>query len=132
MVVHKGSCHCSQVEFEVEAPSNLDVSECNCSICYMVGFQHIHVPKSRFRMLKGKDVLAEYQFNTKVARHYFCTYCGVKSFYVPRSHPDGISVNARCLSREKVSSIQVTPFDGKNWETNVHELRMRTLYDESG
>ncbi len=132
MVVHKGSCHCSQVEFEVEAPSNLDVSECNCSICYMVGFHHIHVPKSSFRMLKGKDVLAEYQFNTKVARHYFCTYCGVKSFYVPRSHPDGISVNARCLNREKVSSIQVTPFDGKNWETNVHELRMRTLYDESG
>ncbi len=97
MTTHKGGCHCGRIRFEVEAPPDLSLSECNCSICNMVGYQHLIVPQSHFRILQGEDQLITYEFNTGIARHYFCRHCGVKSFYVPRSHPQGISVNARCL-----------------------------------
>ena len=96
--------------------ARLVVHECNCSICSMTGFQHLIVPRARFRLLQGADVLAEYTFNTGVARHLFCRRCGVKSFYVPRSHPDGFSVNARCLDPGTVTSLAVAPFDGRDWE----------------
>lgn len=122
MTVHKGGCHCGQVRFEVEAPADLLISECNCSICSMLGYLHLIVPKQDFRLLQGEAQLTSYVFNTGVARHYFCSHCGVKSFYVPRSHPDGISVNARCLEPETVASMTVEPFDGRHWEENHHKL----------
>ena len=122
MAVHKGGCHCGRVSFEVEAPSDLSLDECNCSICDMVDYQHLIVPRSKFRILHGEDQLSTYEFNTGVAKHYFCSHCGVKSFYVPRSHPDGISVNGRCLDRDTVSSVTLTPFDGQNWEQCQHML----------
>ena len=122
MTTHKGGCHCGQVRFEVEAPSDLSLSECNCSICYIGGYQHLIVPKSMFKILQGEGQLATYEFNTGVARHYFCKHCGVKSFYVPRSHPEGISVNARCLDQDTIASATLTPFDGRNWEQNREKL----------
>lgn len=88
----------------------------------MVGYQHLIVPKSDFRLLQGEDQLTTYEFNTGVAKHYFCKNCGIKSFYVPRSHPAGISVNARCLDRDTIASITLQPFDGRNWEQNMHKL----------
>ena len=122
MAIHKGGCHCGRIRFEVEAPSDLLLDECNCSICNMVGYQHLIVPKSNFRILQGEDQLITYEFNTGVARHYFCNHCGVKSFYVPRSHPDGISVNGRCLDPDTVSSVTLSSFDGRNWEQNRDKL----------
>lgn len=121
-VVHKGGCHCGRIRFEVDAPPALTLSECNCSICYMVGYQHLIVPRYAFRLLAGEDSLTTYQFNTGVAKHYFCSHCGVKSFYVPRSHPEGISVNGRCLAPDTITSVEIKPFDGKNWEQNIHKL----------
>ena len=121
MTTHKGGCHCGRIRFEVEAPSDLLLSECNCSICYMVGYQHLIVPRSDFRVTQGEDQLITYEFNTGVAQHYFCSHCGVKSFYVPRSHPTGISVNARCLDADTISSATLEPFDGRNWEQNHHK-----------
>ncbi len=97
MIPHLGGCHCERVRFEVMAPARISVVDCNCSMCSKFGYLHLIVPKSRFRLLQGEDVLTTYTFNTGVARHIFCSVCGVKSFYVPRSHPDGYSVNARCL-----------------------------------
>ena len=97
MISHLGGCHCGKVRFEVTAPATLSVLDCNCSMCSKFGYLHLIVPKSRFRLLQGEEALTTYTFNTKVARHFFCSVCGVKSFYVPRSHPDGYSVNARCL-----------------------------------
>ena len=97
LVVHRGGCHCGRVRFELDAPARPDVLDCNCSICRMTGFLHLIVPASRFRLLSGADELVEYTFNTGAAKHRFCGHCGIKSFYVPRSHPDGFSVNARCL-----------------------------------
>lgn len=122
-VVHRGRCHCGAVRFEVDAPAHLLVHECNCSICAMTGFQHLIVPRARFRLLQGADALAEYTFNTGVARHLFCRLCGVKSFYVPRSNPDGYSVNVRCLERSTIESIATEPFDGQNWEAGADALR---------
>lgn len=115
-VTHIGGCHCGAVRFEVDAPSELQVYECNCSICAMTGFIHLIVPDRHFRLLDGADALTEYRFNTGTARHLFCRHCGVKSFYVPRSNPDGFSINIRCLQSSSLASVRVETFDGRNWE----------------
>lgn len=122
LITHKGGCHCGAVRFEVEAPANIVLSECNCSICRMSGYLHLIVPRAAFHLIKGEDALATYRFNTGVAQHRFCKSCGVKSFYVPRSHPDGVSVNARCLDLETVLSTKISKFDGQNWERNIASL----------
>ena len=123
LVTHRGGCHCGAVAFEVDAPAQLVVQDCNCSICSASGYWHLIVPRERFRLQRGQDALTEYTFGTRVARHLFCRTCGVKSFYVPRSHPEGYSVNARCLDRVTVRAITVEPFDGRNWEASVGSLR---------
>jgi hypothetical protein len=116
LVRHRGGCHCGAVAFEVDAPARLTVSDCNCSICRMSGYWHLIVPRTRFRLVKGADSLTEYRFNTGTARHLFCRHCGVKSFYVPRSNPDGYSVNARCLDPATIEHVEVEPFDDRERE----------------
>jgi hypothetical protein len=111
LVTHRGGCHCRRVRFEVDAPAVLQVLDCNCSICRMGGFLHLIVPASRFRLLSGAGDLVDYRFNTGTATHRFCGHCGIKAFYVPRSHPDGIDVNARCLDPGTVAELVVAPFD---------------------
>ena len=120
-LVHAGGCHCGRVRFEVTAPAAISVAECNCSICAKSAYLHLIVPKSRFRLLQGEEFLTNYSFNTGVAQHFFCKVCGIKSFYVPRSDPDGISVNARCLDSGTVTRMEVRPFDGRNWEASIRE-----------
>jgi len=122
MPTHHGGCHCGAVRFEVEAPAELEVLECNCSRCAQIGFLHLIVPRDRFRLSSGEADLTEYRFNTGTARHLFCRHCGVQSFYVPRSNPDGYSVNARCLDPATIESVTVKPFDGQNWEQNAAGL----------
>jgi hypothetical protein len=122
MTTHKGGCHCGRVRFEVDAPAEIEADQCNCSICRKSGYLHLIVPKQDFRLISGEDDLETYTFNTKVARHYFCRHCGIKSFYVPRSHPAGISINVNCLEPETILSLQIIPFDGSNWEKNAHKL----------
>jgi hypothetical protein len=124
MTWKKGGCHCGAVAFEVLAPDDLDVMDCNCSICGMTGYLHLIVPKDYLRLLAGKDTLSTYAFNTRTAKHFFCRVCGIKSFYVPRSHPDGYSVNARCLDRAAIRSLNVKSFDGQNWERHMEERRL--------
>jgi hypothetical protein len=111
MLTHRGSCHCGRIRFEVDAPARLDALECNCSICRMTGFLHLIVPAARFRLLQGAESLTEYTFNTGVAKHRFCRVCGVKAFYVPRSNPDGIDVNVRCLDPQTIESVNTSLFD---------------------
>ena len=123
---YQGSCHCGAVRFEVEAPEDLEVEECNCSICTKSGYLHLIVPKSRFRLLSGEDRLAAYTFNTGVARHLFCRVCGVKPYYIPRSNPDGYDINVRCLDTGP-RSITVVPFDGRNWEYHAHKLSHKSM-----
>ena len=129
MLTRTGGCHCGRVRFEVKTPAQLRVTYCNCSICAKVGFLHVIVPKSHFRLLSGDAHLTNYQFNTRTAQHLFCAVCGVKSFYVPRSHPDGYSVNARCLDDVEVESLNIVAFDGKHWEEQFKQGRSATLDD---
>ena len=123
METYRGGCHCEQVQFEIDAPDKLTAVECNCSICRSAGYLHLIVAAEHFRLLQGQDALTKYQFNTRTAIHYFCRTCGIKSFYVPRSHPNGYSVNARCLDNINIDSISVKPFDGANWEGSIDTLR---------
>lgn len=116
LITHHGGCHCGRVRFEVRAPATVRVSQCNCSICTKAGYLHLIVRAEHFRLLSGQEVLSTYTFNTGTAKHLFCSVCGVKSFYVPRSHPDGVSVNARCLDEGTVRELLISPIDGRNWE----------------
>lgn len=116
MITHRGGCHCGRVKYEVLAPSRIKVNQCNCSICSKSGYLGLLVPKERFKLLCGEEYLRTYTFNTGVAKHLFCSHCGIKSFYVPRSHPDGYNVNARCLDPTTIENMEIIPVDGQNWE----------------
>ena len=122
-VTHRGGCHCGRVRFEVDAPAEIEVNECTCSMCRLTGYLHLIVPKARLRLVSGRESLTSYRFNTGVADHLFCSVCGIKSIYVPRSHPDGYSVNARCLDPGTVTRCTVGRFDGANWEAHAAELK---------
>jgi hypothetical protein len=118
MQTYTGGCHCGRVRFRVTA--DLDrVTECNCSMCAKKGFLHLIVPPDRFELVSGKDDLSTYEFNTGIAKHRFCRVCGIHSFYVPRSDPDKIDVNARCLDGVDAASLRPSKFDGRNWEDSM-------------
>jgi hypothetical protein len=114
-MLYKGQCHCGDVTFEVEGELT-EVLECNCSICRRKAYLHWIVPPRSFRLLSGGERLGVYIFNTGVARHMFCSRCGVAPFYVPRSDPDKIDVNARCLTDVELATLKIRSFDGRNWE----------------
>lgn len=121
LTTRTGGCHCGAVRFQVQIPAFVEVEDCNCSICHKSGFLHLIVPASRFTLLQGQESLAEYTFNTGVAKHLFCRVCGIKPFYVPRSNPDGMDINLRCLDTEP-ERVTVVAFDGENWEANAAAL----------
>ena len=118
---YRGSCHCGNIQFEIEADDHLEVVLCNCSICSKTGFLHLILPLSKFHLTCGKEYLHTYTFNTGVAKHTFCKCCGVKPFYTPRSNPDGIDINVRCLDPVP-ENFTITDFDGQNWEQHAHNL----------
>jgi hypothetical protein len=120
-MLYQGGCHCGAVKFEIEAPEKITCGDCNCSICSKSGYLHLIIPKSKFTLLQGESSLTTYTFNTGVAQHRFCKICGVKSFYVPRSNPDGYDVNVRCLDLHPID-LKIEPFDGKNWELHAHKV----------
>lgn len=125
-ILHHGGCHCGAVRFTVRAPARVTVQRCNCSICARTGFLHLIVPGADFELRSGADRLTTYTFNTGVAQHLFCRICGVKSFYVPRSNPDGYSVNLHCLDAGTVLEVQVEDFDGQHWERHGADLAQLT------
>lgn len=118
---YEGSCHCGNISFEIEAPDELEANRCNCSICSKSGFLHLILPLSKFRLLSGQESISTYTFNTGVAKHTFCSRCGVKPFYTPRSNPDGIDINVNCLDT-KPRVVNIVEFDGQNWEQNAHKV----------
>jgi hypothetical protein len=111
-----GGCHCRAVRFEADVPRQAEVLDCNCSICRATGFLHLIVPHSHFQMLSGAERLTSYRFGTGAAEHLFCSVCGIKSFYQPRSHPDAWSVNLNALDDPSVLEMTVSRFDGRDWE----------------
>ena len=122
-MIYLGSCHCGKVRYEVKAPVELEVTKCNCSICTKSGYLHLIVPESEFRLLAGADCLTTYTFGTHTAKHLFCKFCGIKSFYRPRSHPEAVSVNVWCLDQDKIKGMKMKQFDGQNWEQTMERLR---------
>jgi hypothetical protein len=117
-----GGCHCGAVAFEVRTDAT-EVTECNCSICNKKGFLHLIVHEADVTWLRGRDQLSEYTFNTGTAKHWFCKHCGIHAIYRPRSHPDGYSVNARCLDGDHWRTLLVNTFDGRNWEASRPGLK---------
>jgi hypothetical protein len=117
---YEGGCHCGRVRFRVAADLE-GVTECNCSICARKGFLHLIVPPGQFELLRGRDDLTTYTFNTGVAQHTFCRHCGIHAFYVPRSDPDKIDVNVRCLDGVDLDALRVSRFDGRRWEESMRK-----------
>lgn len=112
-----GQCHCGAIVFSCTAPRHLVVWICDCSICDMLKNWHFIVPEGDFNLLRGKEALSLYEFNTKTAKHFFCKHCGVSPFYRPRSNPDGYAVTLACVvPASQVESFEYRSFDGQNWE----------------
>jgi len=116
----EGGCHCGKVRFKVRI-KDLEAIACNCSICAKKGFINLISAADDFELLKGEADLGSYRFNTKTAEHRFCKTCGIHPFSRPRSHPGSYDVNARCLD-VGADFLNVTPFDGQNWEQNVGSI----------
>ena len=128
MFTCSGGCHCGRVKYEIEIPEKIIVHRCSCSICQKSGYLHLIVPADRFKLLCGEEDMLEYNFHTGVARHLFCRVCGIKSFYVPRSHPESFSVNLNCIDLPAEVDVSVEEFDGRNWSKN----RKKLLKDVTG
>lgn len=121
---HAGSCHCGAVKFEIGIDWQSDrIIECNCSICHKKGYIHLIVPEERFKLKTDNIHLSKYRFNTHTAVHTFCEVCGIHPFYIPRSHPDSVDVNVRCLEQLEIADLDIEHFDGANWEDNIDEIR---------
>ena len=120
MISLEGGCHCGSIRFTVTFAAR-ECLDCDCSVCTKKGFLHLIVPARDFRLLSGEEALVTYTFNTGVARHRFCRICGIKSFYIPRSNPDGVDVNLRCLETPP-AAVNIVPFDGRHWEQHAARL----------
>lgn len=125
MPTHSGQCHCGAVSFTFEAPAEISMTECNCSICSKTAYQHIFVPQDNVT-INGQENLATYRFNTDAAQHLFCKTCGIKPLYIPRSHPEDYSINYRCVTPGTLSISDVILFNGQNWEDGIDELKSKT------
>lgn len=125
MAEHCATCHCGAVKLNFEAPETMAVTHCNCSICNMTGYEHVFVPQGD-AAIDGEENLSLYRFGTGAAQHYFCKICGIKPFYIPKSHPEDYSVNLRCIKGGTITPSETIEFDGQNWESNIDSLRSKT------
>ncbi|KMZ70455.1 S-(hydroxymethyl)glutathione synthase [Zostera marina] len=122
IIIHNGGCHCGHVKWQVETASSVIVWECNCSDCSMRGNIHFVVPRSKFKLLgESEHYLTTYTFGTHMAKHTFCKICGITSFYIPRSNPDGIAVTYKCVDPGTLKHVEIRTFDGKNWERSYEQ-----------
>ena len=119
---YQGGCHCGRVRFEIDVEIGT-IIDCNCSICAKKGFLHLIVDPQQVRMLSPADAVSLYQFNTRIAKHYFCPVCGISPYYIPRSHPDKIDVNVRCLEGVELANLTIVPFNGREWEKSRDSLK---------
>jgi hypothetical protein len=123
---YEGACHCGRVRF-VARGDLAKATVCNCSMCTMKGYIHLVVAPEDFELVAGADDLALYEWGTKIAKHRFCKVCGIHPFYTPRSDPDKIDVNVRCLAGVDVDGLEPARFDGRNWEESMTALEAQRL-----
>jgi hypothetical protein len=113
--LHRGSCHCGRVVFELAATVK-SVVECNCSICRRRAALWIGAAEHQLRIVAGEPELTLYRFGTETAKHWFCRHCGIHPFARPRIAPDKWAVNARCIEGLDLRTLVVVPFDGEHWD----------------
>jgi hypothetical protein len=125
MQTYRGSCHCKRVRFEIATDLKIAVA-CNCSICTKKGALHHRVTPAQFKLLSGADALSLYQFDSKIAKHWFCKHCGIHPFSNPRAAPEMYSVNVRCLDDFdlEAAELEIRQFDGRNWEEAIKTLKL--------
>eukprot|EP00249_Psilotum_nudum_P017632 c26418_g1_i1 orf=649-1074(-) len=122
LVLHRGGCHCRRVQWEVQALSELVAWDCNCSNCSMRHNTNFIVPAEDFKLREGSEEwLTVYTFGSHQAKHIFCKVCGITSYYIPRSNPDGIAVTVNCVDPGTITHVEVRKYDGKNWERSYAE-----------
>lgn len=128
---YEGGCHCGSVRFRIEADLS-QLTRCTCSMCTKKGMLGCYVPAQQFHLLQGESELTLYQFNTRVAKHFFCRNCGIHAFMNPRSNPRAFAINARCLDNFDLDARQYETkvFDGRNWEA-AQEARLTSARLES-
>ncbi|HLX53124.1 MAG TPA: GFA family protein [Aquella sp.] len=114
--VHKASCHCGAVQFELTLPCGLeDPRRCNCSMCCKRGAIAASVTLDGLKITKGEDMLTLYQFNTMTAKHYFCSKCGIYTHHQRRSNPLQYGFNVACLEGINPYDLGDVPiYDGIN------------------
>ena len=125
MQTYRGSCHCKRVRFEIATDLKIAVA-CNYSICTKKGALHHRVTPAQFKLLSGADALSLYQFDSKIAKHWFCKHCGIHPFSNPRAAPEMYSVNVRCLDDFdlEAAELEIRQFDGRNWEEAIKTLKL--------
>jgi hypothetical protein len=124
MQTYSGACHCERVRFRVTADLT-HITVCNCSICTKKGILHLIVESPQFELIAGSEELVSYRFNSGVAEHKFCRHCGIHPFYTPRSDPDKVDVNVRCLDGVELSQLELLRFDGRHWEEAIRSAPWR-------
>lgn len=112
---HHGSCHCGAIKFETIS-ALAELTTCDCSLCIKKNAVMVKVHKSEFRLLSSADDLSEYQWNTRVARHYFCGTCGIYTHHQKTSAPDHFGINIFCLDGVDPSHIHVRETEGANMD----------------
>ncbi|MDO6765769.1 GFA family protein [Agarivorans sp. 1_MG-2023] len=114
--VHKASCHCGAVKFELSLPNGLvEPRRCDCSLCRKRGAIVASVPLDGINITKGAELLSLYQFNTKTAKHYFCSVCGIYTHHQRRSNPEQFGFNVACLEGVNPLELENVPtYDGVN------------------
>ncbi|KAK8933567.1 hypothetical protein KSP39_PZI015460 [Platanthera zijinensis] len=127
-VIHSGGCHCQHVRWQVEASPSVIAWQCSCSNCSMRGNTHFIVPSSKFKLsANSEQYLTTYTFGSHTAKHKFCKICGITSFYVPRSNPDGVAVTVKCVDVGTLSHVEYRMFDGRNWEKSYENTSISAL-----
>jgi len=117
-MLHPGSCHCGAVQFQIDAPIT-ELTTCDCSLCVKRNALMTKVPEQALTIVSGEDALELYQWNTQVAKHYFCRHCGIYVFHRKRAAPDHFGVNIFCLDGFDVAAVSVRATEGANMSIEV-------------
>ena len=122
MPKHLGSCHCGAIKFSIKSDIT-ELTTCDCSICVKKNALMTKVHESDFDLLSGQDLLSEYNWNTKIARHFFCSKCGIYTFHRKRAAPDYYGVNIYCLDDFDASTVKVRATEGLSMSVNLDGAR---------
>lgn len=113
MANYSGSCHCGKVAFTVN--SDLDeFTTCDCSLCIKKNAVMVKVHETGFVLHTDWNALGLYQWNTQVAKHYFCNTCGIYTFHRKRAAPDFYGVNVFCFDEADIDKVTIRETEGAN------------------